>query len=154
MNDLPFNDILNLRIKEIQQSQENLLKDLQKSESEILDKAKQEVILQVNSKNFFYVNDMVKSHINDFDLVINEKTKNFAMIAYEIQKDNSEELIAAKFYLENSINGKQIKENYEMINKANFLDLQSEVYQKLIDDTWNLDKDELIKNILLSLIHI
>jgi len=151
MNEKPFNDILNLRIKEIQQSQENLLKDLQKSESEILDKAKQEVILQVNSKNFFYVNDMVKSHINDFDLVINEKTKNFGMIAYEIQKDNSEELIAAKFYLENSINGKQIKENYEMINKANFLDLQSDVYQKLIDDTWNLDKDELIKNILNTL---
>jgi len=151
MNEKPFDDILNQRIKEIKNSEENILKELEKSQREILNKTNQEITLQVNAKNFFYVNDIVKSHINDFNLVINEKIKKLGLISYQVLKVNSEESIAAKFYLENSINGKQIKDNYEMVNKANFIDLQNDVYQELIDDTWNLDQEELIKNILNTL---
>ena len=62
-------------------------------------------------------------------------------------------IIVARFYLENAQNGKQTKENYEQINKATFIDLQNNVYQQLIDKTWEIEKDELIKNIKTSLIN-
>ena len=150
-NEKPFDTILNRRISEISISKNNILNELLNSQKEILDKNKQEVTLQVNSKNFFYINDMIKDHIKYFNETLTEKVNNLMVLAYQTPKDNPEELIAAKFYLENSINGKQIKENYDMINKATFIDLQTDVYQKLIDDIWKIDRDELIKNIINTL---
>ena len=41
-----------------------------------------------------------------------------------------------------------------MVNKATFIDLQTDVYQQLIDDIWKIDRDELIKNILNALIEL
>ena len=148
MNEKPFDDILNIRINEIKKSQKNIFKNLQNSKNEILNKNKQEVFLQVNSNNFFSINDIIKDHIKDFSSIILDKLNNLGMISYQIQKDNTEELTVAKFYLENSINGKHIKKNYEVVNKANFVDLQTDEYQKLIDDILKIDKDEFIKNIL------
>ena len=151
INEKPFDEILNKRIIEIKTSHNNILNELKNSYKEILDKIKQEVILKVNEKNFFYVNDIINNHIKSFNSTINAKAVKFNVLASLIQNDNPEELIAAKFYLENSINGKQIKDNYDMINKASFIDLQTDVYQKLIDDIWKIDRDELIKNILTTL---
>ena len=150
-NEAPFDEILNKRIEEIKSSHNSILIKLQNSRKEILDKVKQEITLKVNSKNFFYVNDVINNHIKSFNSTINEKNTKLLSLAYQIDKENPEELVAAKFYLENSINGKQIKDNYDMINKANFIDLQTAVYQKLIDDIWKLDRDELYKNIMNSL---
>ena len=56
--------------------------------------------------------------------------------------------MAAKYYLENSINGKQIKDCYDITNKVTFIDLQNDVFKNLIDITYNIDKDDLIKNVL------
>ena len=151
INEKPFEDILNKRIEEIKQSHAEILNEFEISRTDTLNKTKQEMILQVNPKNFFYSNDIIKNHIKTFNTTINEKIINIALVAYQIQKDNPEELIIAKFYLENSINGKQIKEIYEMINKVNFVDLQKDVYQNLIDDTWKIERDEFIKNILNTL---
>ena len=53
--------------------------------------------------------------------------------------------------MENSINGKQIKDNYEMVNKATFVDLQTNEYEKLIDDIWQIDRADLINNIIFTL---
>ena len=105
----------------------------------------------MNSKNFFYVNELINNHIKSFNSTINGKAAKFFVLASQNNKDKKEELIAAKFYLENSINGKQIKNNYDMINQANFIDLQTDVYQKLINDIWKIDRDELLKNVINSL---
>ena len=150
-NEKPFDHILNKRIEEIKNSYNNILKELKTSKNTILDKTKQEVILQVNSKNFFHINDMISNHIKSFNTTLYEKANNILLAAMGILKESPDELIAAKFYLENSINGKQIKDNYDMINKATFIDLQTDVYQQLIDDIWKIDRDELIKNILNAL---
>ena len=153
-NEKPFDKILNRRIEEIKNSYNNILNELKTSKDIILDKNKQEMILQVNSKNFFYINDVISSHIKSFNNTLYDKANNILLVSAEILKENPAELIAAKFYLENSINGKQIKDNYDMVNKATFIDLQTDVYQQLIDDIWKIDRDELIKNILNALIEL
>jgi len=56
-NEKPFDEILNKRINEIKTSHNNLLLLLKNSKNEIIDKTKQEITLQVNSKNFFYINE-------------------------------------------------------------------------------------------------
>ena len=150
-NEKPFDEILNKRINEIKTSYNNLLLLLKNSKNEIIDKTKQEITLQVNSKNFFYINDIIKDHIKLFNSSLGQKVNNLMSIAIQNYKENPEELIAAKLYLENSINGNHTKENYDSINKATFVDLQTDVYKKLIDDIWKIDRDELIKNILNTL---
>ena len=62
-------------------------------------------------------------------------------------------MFVARFYLENAQNGKQIRENYEQVNKATFIDLQNNAYQKLIEEIWEIDQDDLINNIKNSLIN-
>ena len=145
-NEAPFDEIINKRIEEIKSSYNEILIKLQDSRKGILNKEKQEITLKVNFKNFFHVNDVINNHIKTFNSTINEKNVKLYLLASQIYKEKPEELVAAKFYLENSINGKQIKDNYDMINKVNFIDLQTDVYQKLIDDVWKLDRDELSYN--------
>lgn len=148
LNEKPFDDILNKRIEEINNSQNDILTELKNSKIEILNKYNQEIILQVNSKNFFNSNDIIKNHIKDCNTTINEKIKNLASIANQIHHDNPAELLAAKFYLENAINGRQVKEIYDTIDKVSFIDLQSDVFQNLIDDTWKIERDDFIKKII------
>ena len=150
-NEKPFDDILNSRMNEIKKSQLELLNKIQQSKNSILNKANQEIILQANSKNFFYINDMIKNHIKDFNSTISDKTLELALLGYEIQKDTPVEYIVEKYLLENSINGKQIKENYEMINQATFIDLQTNEFNKLTDNILKIDRDEFIKNVLNTL---
>ena len=144
----PFDDLVNMRKEEIKQSNIDLLNELQISKNKILNNTYQEITLKTNQNNFFDSNDLIKNHILNFYSSINKELINLSSLVFQIIKDNPDELFAAKFYLENSINGKQIKEIYEAINKVTFVDLQKDVYQKLIDDTWKIERDEIIKNAL------
>ena len=148
VNEKPFDKILNTRISEINESFLNSLNELKNSQNEILEKDHQEVTLQVNGKNFFKINDIIQEHIKLINETITEKNVKLQTIAVLNYKQSPKELIAGKFFFENSINGKQIKYIYDMINKDTFIDLQTHVYQNLIDDTWKVDRDELIKNIM------
>ena len=94
---------------------------------------------------------MIKNHIKDFNNKINDKSVELYLLCNEIQKDTPVEYIAEKYLLENSINGKQIKENYEMINQATFIDLQTNEFNKLMDNVLKIDRDEFIKNVLNTL---
>ena len=154
INEKPFDDILNFRIDEIKKCNENIIKKIQNSKNEIIDEDKQKIILKVNENNFFLSNDIISEHIKNFESSMNEKLINLISLIEEITDESPEELMVAKFYLENSINGKQIKELYDSINKATFIDLQNNVYQKLIDETWKIDKDELVQNIRNALIKL
>ena len=135
INGKPFDDILNLRINEIKKSLNYNIKEIKNSKNNIFNKIKQETILQINPNNFFYSNDIISEHIESFNLPMNEKVANLYTIIEEISNNNNIELIAAKYYLENSINAKQIKENYDAINKATFVDLKTDVYQSFIDSS-------------------
>ena len=150
-NEKPFDSILNMRTNEIKTIYNNLLDEIKKSKNEILDKTKQETYLQVNSKNFFKSNDFITEHITAFNAALGQKISNINSAISQIQRDEQNELIAAKFYLENSVNGKQIKDNYNKVDKNNFVDLKIDVYENLIDDIWKIDIDELINNIISTL---
>jgi hypothetical protein len=148
VNDKPFDDIINMRLEEIKNSQNKILNELKISKDQILNKTYQEINLQINSNNFFDSNDIIKNHIKEFNTTINEKIINIYLLVNQIGGNNPEELVAAKFYLENSINGKQIKEIYKMINKVDFFDFQKDVYQNLINELWKIERDGFIKNVI------
>ena len=149
----PFDEIVILRTNELKQSYNNLLDLILKSKNQLLQKQYQLNTLKVNEKNFFSINNYINENIEKIKKDLGTKVGQFALLSNQHLKQDSDEIIVARFYLENAQNGKQIKDNYEQINKATFIDLQNDVYQKLIEDIWEIDQDDLIKNIKSILIN-
>jgi hypothetical protein len=52
-----------------------------------------------------------------------------------------------KFYLEYFLNGKEIKEIYESVNKDTFVVLHGDIFKESIKENMEIDQDELIKGI-------
>ena len=152
-NEKPFDEILNLRISQIKQSYNGLINQIFASKSTVLQGQHQLNTLGVNEENFFFVNSFIVDNIQNINQQLGAKVGQFALLTNQNPKEDSEELVVARYYLENAENGKHIKENYDQISKATFIDLQNNVYQQLIDKTWEIEKDELIKNINTSLIN-
>ena len=150
-NEKPFDEILNLRISQIKNSNKEILSKIQKSKNEILDKNYQKTFLKITDKNFFLINDIISNHIKVFENTLNTKIGNLYSISDEISNTNPEELIVARFYLGNSINAKQTKMIYNEMLSTTFIDLQNNEYYKLIDKAWNVDKDGMVNNILNTL---
>ena len=152
-NEKPFDEILIIRTNEIKQSYNNLINQIQASKNEILQLQKQLNTFKVNENNFFLCNSYIVENIDNIKQQIGIKIALITKLSNDNLKDTSEELIVARFYLENAQNGKQIKENYEPVNKATFIDLQNDVYQNLINKIWEIDQKELINNIKSVLIN-
>ena len=152
-NEKPFDEIINLRISQIKQSYNGFVNQIISSKNALLQKQYQLNTLKVNEENFFSINDFIVDNVQKINQQLGAKVGQFASLSNQNLKEDSEELIVARFYLENAQNGKQIKENYDEISKATFIDLQYDVYQQLIDETWEIEQDELVKNINASLIN-
>ena len=151
-NEKPFDEIINLRIQEINKSHNDLLSKIISSKNSILKGQYQLNNFKVSDNNFFSVNNIITDNVQTINQELAPKIAQFSLLSNTNLKQDSPELIVAKLYLENAQNGKQIKENYDQINKATFIDLQNEVYKNLIDEVWDIEQDELIKNIKISLI--
>ena len=150
-NEKPFDEILNLRTSQIKESYNNLLNKILTSKNTILQKQYQLSTLKVSEGNFFNINSFINTNIENINQQLGMKIVQFSSLNNEYSKEDSEELIVAKFYLENAQIGKHIKETYDQVNKATFIDFQNDVFQQLIDDIWEIEQDELIKNINISL---
>ena len=151
-NEKPFDEIINLRTNEVNQSYNDLLNQILDSKNNILKLNTQLNFLKVNENNFFFTNNLITENIGNINQELGEKVQKFGLLSNQNLKDDSEEIIVARFYLENAQNGKQIRDNYEQVNKATFIDLQNSAYQNLIEDIWEIDQDELINNIKNTLI--
>ena len=152
INDKPFDEILNQRIKEIMNSYNNLLNQFQTSRDSILSAKKQLSTLKVNEDNFFSIDYITNDNADKIEEEISIKCTQLIQTGRTVENNERPELIVAKFYLENGINGKQIKEVNEPIRSATFIDLQTDVFQNLIDEIYEIEQDELIRNIKNSLI--
>ena len=146
-NKKPFDEILIKRTNEIKNSYNNLINQIQTSKDEVLKLEKQLNYLKVNEKNFFLINSYTTNNAKTFNEQIGKKIEKIENLSNENVKEDTEELFVSRFYLENAQNGKQIKEIYDSVNKATFIDLQKDEYQKLIEEIWEIEQDEFINNI-------
>ena len=99
-NEKPFDEILNLRKSQIKTIYQNIQEKIYNSKNAVLDSNKQKTLLQINDKNFFNINDVISNHIKNYETAMNAKMGSISSIIEEISNDCSEELMAAKFYLE------------------------------------------------------
>ena len=147
INEELFNDILKIRINEIQESYNNFKNKINISKNKYLNIKSQLNIIKVNESDFFNIHSNIKEN--------NEYSKSQLLLKYEellksinnVKKENIDESIISKSYVQILQNEKQIKEIYQPINKDTFIDLQSDIFKDLIKSLLQIDKNELIKNI-------
>ena len=151
INNKPFDEIINVRTNEIKTKFNNIINKIELSRKEMLSREKQLSTLKVSETNFFLVNSITNDNVNDIDDILPDKYSKIGETIGDIDIDDKPELVIARFYLENAQNGKQIKKIFEPINKATFLDLQTNSFQDLINEIYKIDQDELIKNIFISI---
>jgi len=145
INPVGFNNIIEIRKKEINEVFENLINDIKISQEYSLNYENQIYVIQVPETNFFNTNDILKNNAI-------ETQKNLALKLAKIRqlknkKSNDEYSLSARFYLENSESGRQIEELYEQIEKKVFVHLNLEKFKELLIDNWIFDQDEFIRSL-------
>ena len=149
VNEKPFDDILNYQISQIKNSYNEILNLIISSQNEILNLKKQLNTLKVSETNFFEVNNFASDISYEIEEELNPLISNFDNIAeMALNKFDSEESLASRFYLENWENGKQINELYDVINKGTFIEFQNDVYQNLFEEILEIDEVDLKNKIL------
>ena len=109
-----FNNITNLRKKEVEKTFNQLLKIVNDSKIESLSFDKQVYVLQVPSTNFFKTDSILSKNVKSTGTIL----KNLGNNIYSLKngKKNDEYSLSCRFYLENSLNGLQIEEYFSPIN--------------------------------------
>ena len=146
-----FNNITNLRRREVQNKFNQLLEKVKKSKSDSLSINYQIYVLQVSSSNFFNTNSIFSTNING----ASSNLKNKGNIIYKLKngKKIDEMSLATRFYLENSLNGLQIEEYYQPINDDDslFISLNLNKFMEILSDNWIFDQDDFINQLNISI---
>ena len=146
-NEEGFNNIINLRKKEVDEKFKELLKIVTDSKSESLSNARQVYVLQTSSSNFFKTNSILSKNVDETSKIL--KNKGNTIYRLKNGKRNNEFSLACRFYLENSLNGLQIEEYFEPINENNnlFIILNTNKFLELLSDNWIFDQDDFINQL-------
>ena len=148
-NNVGFNNILDRRRTEVNDLFNYLINNIINSENEALTFDKQIYVLQVPRTNFFKINSILSQNVLNTNISLSEKINDIFQI--NNHKINDEISLTCRFYLQNSISGKQVEELYEEINKKVFVYLNLEKFKELLIENWIFDQDEFISKLSTTL---
>ena len=143
-NEKPFDTVLDNQINEIKSACNEIINKSLISQKEILNIKNQTKQFKISEDDFFvanlYANDMadeiesqLSPRIDNFDKIVQKTTNRY----------DSVESVSSRYYLENLLNGKQINDLYESINKGTFIDFQINSYNELFDEVLEIDEIDL-----------
>ena len=149
VNEEPFNEIIQVRTNEIIKLFDDLMNLINNSKNNFITKNVQESVINISSPYFFFNHSIVNDHLNTFKNQLNETMNKIKLIIDEIKmnKSNPNEIIVAKFYLENNINKIQMNDIYDDINKSDFINLENDIYFKIINKFWKNNNYILVRKI-------
>ena len=145
LNPVGFNNIIQMRKKEVNEVFTKLINDIKSSLEYALNFDNQLYVIQVPETNFFNTNDILKNNVINTQKTLAEKIAKIMQL--KNRKVNDEFSLSARFYLENSDSGRQITELYEQIDKKVFVHLNLERFKELLYDNWIFDQDEFIRSL-------
>ena len=141
-----FNNIINQRKKEIEDIFNKIIKQIIFSKNSSLIFKNQINSLNVSTTNFFKINSIVAANIIETQNNLNNKIAKINEKNNKL-KENDFYSFVSKYYLENSLSGKQIFNLYEPLDEKNFIDLNLYQFIELLNDNWIFDQDGLILQI-------
>ena len=147
-NERGFNDILDQRKKEINDTFNKFIKNITNSKIDSLSNKKQIELLEVIESNFFRINSILTDNILKTKELLKSKVKELS--EYEGNEGNEISLIS-RFYLENKENGKQIEQFYDPVKHEEFVYLNLEKFKEILIQNWIFDQDDFINRLNLTL---
>ena len=150
INEASLDEVINLRLNEINKSCNKMLNQIKNNRTYFLNKNNQEKMLNIKNNNYFFnIDNIIKEHLEIFNHELNEKNDKIKLIINESIFYNNipEELIITKYYVENKINKHHLNYIYKKINEVNFVDMKNDIYHNMINNIWKNDKDDLVKKI-------
>ena len=142
-DNIGFERVLDQRKNEVEQLHKDVIEMITNSQNRDINLYNQLYLLQVPYSNFFnvsYVLANLRKKIMDncesaYDKIYNMESK----------KSNDMYSYIARYYLENSANGKQINEFFGEIENANFVDLEINLFKDTLSKNWKFDTKNFIK---------
>ena len=119
INNLPtnknaFNNILDQRKNDVNNLFASIIQNIKNYQNDSLSFDSQIRVLQVSKSNFFKINNILSDNIFNLNNSLTTKIRNLSGLTNK--KANNEISLTSRFYLENSISGKEIKEFSETNN--------------------------------------
>ena len=148
-NKMMLNTIINLRKKEIIQEFDQVIQDIIESKNNYLNINNQVNILKVEEDNFFEMNSILISHIEQTRNYLQNKSSKIYQI--DNRKSKNEYSIASKLYLGNSEFAKKIISFSQEIQDKIFIYLNDEKFKKMISDNWIIDQNDILHQLNLTL---
>ena len=135
-----FNDIRNLRISEIKEKFNLFIQNINNSLNSTISIKRQKYVLLVSENDFFNIGSYVSDNIIETSKSLIDKYS----ILYDFEKTGDKYSVVSRYYLENSINGKQIEQFYSSVNDNSFVDLSLYKFEDLLVNNWIFDRREFI----------
>ena len=147
-----FNNIIELRKKEIKEGFDDIIHIINNSKETALSPDYQTNSLLISPLNFFNMNSI----LTRIKTEIKESLNNIALEIYGIENEKPGDQFAymCRFYLENSLNGWQIEDIYEPINSNEFIKLKLDIFTTILSGNWIFDQDNFINKLNISLYQI
>ena len=150
-NQIGFNNILNQRKNEINNFFSELIQKIIDSKNEALNIKNQILILKVEEKDFFKMNSILNTNIEETRRVLEDKINNISELS---ENKNIDELsFVSNLYLEDSENGNHIKNFIELINDEQFIHLNYTNFIKLINENLLFNQNDFINSLKSELIN-
>jgi hypothetical protein len=154
-NEKPFDNIFSNRINEIKTSCNEIINKAHLSQNQILNIKKQLQQFKISEEDFFEVNCYANENVDEIENKLYPKVEKIDEIIKKANnKFDSVESVSSRFYLEDLMNGKQINDIYDNINKGTFIDFQINAYNKLFKEVLEIDETDLknkINDVLINL---
>ena len=144
-----FNNILELRKKEINEGFNNIISIIKNSKKDALTYNYQTNSLEVSPKNFFKTNSILSTKNTEIKNTLNNKINEIDSI--ENGKSNNKYSLICRFYLENSLNGWQISDYFEPVSSNTFIKLKLDKFKSILSTNWIFDQDNFVNKLNLSI---
>lgn len=143
-----FNDIKDLRESEIKENFNLFINNINNSFNSAISIKRQKYVLLVSEDDFFNIGNIVSDNIIETSKSLKDKY----LYLYDFGTEGDKYSVVSRYYLENSINGKQIEQFYSSVNDNTFVDLSLYKFENLLVNNWIFDRREFILKLNESLL--
>ena len=140
--------IIDLRESEIKENFNLFINNINNSFNSAISIKRQKYVLLVSEDDFFNIGNIVSDNIIETSKSLKDKY----LYLYDFGTEGDKYSVVSRYYLENSINGKQIEQFYSSVNDNTFVDLSLYKFENLLVNNWIFDRREFILKLNESLL--
>ena len=144
-NEIGFERVLEQRKNEVNDLFDELIQIIKNSQKNDLSEYNQLYLLQVPKTNFYNISYL----LSNFQKNVEKNCQSIVNKIYSLDNGKVNDMYSyiARYYLENSENGRQNNEFFKEIDNNNFIYLKTDNFKTLLTNNWIFDEKNFIKSL-------